>query len=608
MNNNEGSNNTNIKLHMNQNQHLSTYSEGLDNFQVIVSADSTGTLMKSCLVEDPRLAELYKTIEQQESMVEQKICELEKEAERLTSHADAVDFSLAAACGVLCGIIDSFFVGAFDYEAALKKPKGSGMDDRINNFVKNKAEELRFKDIFERQTKGKNLTAEQKEKLAQKIREGLKSTFEKKEQFDAENNTLNALGRAITKLEEHYKLPLDNVFQGEKGINAISHHLDDIAHHPTPMGLVAALLGKFLRVAVLVDKKGHWHLKFAKQDPKEWLKVIAPIVVSAAILTWLLYQAKNPEKKYNKLPKPIQRLIKLLAETPAAISVLMAISEWLGHLASDMAGSSSSAYKGKRGMGVSGIFLSLLKEFSSIPPLNFTPLPKVIDEMYKNDGLDMRTELGMLEDIGKYLGKQAIPVIGGEIVVRTFYFVRHLVQELHIKEELNLVDWKSILPFGNRTIARMMTIESAVFTAFDITDASIRSTIKTGGPENPLFWKELIFSVNFVGIGRCVIAVEVEIKEEYDKRKVLKERIDCKYQLLTLRGAKMYIYQNNMWRAAQNAKESIDELSNCFFQVDSLIFGFMHHVGHDFEDIPEILQGIDEHNPDLGEKIRKIFL
>lgn len=154
----------------------------------------------------------------------------------------------------------------------------------------------------------------------------------------------------------------------------------------------------------------------------------------------------------------------------------------------------------------------------------------------------------------------------------------------------------------------MMTVESAVFTTFDIADASIRSTIKTGGPENPLFWKELIFSVNFVGIGRCLIAVGVEFKMGDDKRKVLKERIDCKYELLTLRGAKMYIHQNNTWRAAQNAKESIDELSNCFFQVDSLIFGFMHQLGHDFEDMPELIQRIDEHNPDLGEKIRKIFL
>lgn len=593
---------------MNQNLHLSTYSEGLDDFQVIVDADSTGTLLQSCFTEDPELAELYKTIEQQESIVKQKICELERESERLTSHADAADYSLAAACGVLCGIVDSFFVGAFDYQGALNKAKESDIDGRINNFVKNKAEELRIKDTIERQTKGKDLTSEQRNELEKKIREGIKRTFENKEQFDAENKTFNALGRAITKLEEHYKLPLDNVFQGEKGINAVTHHLDDLAHHPTPAGLIAALIGKFLRIAILVDKDGHWHIKFVKQDFKEWLKVIAPLVISA-ILTWLLYLAKKEKtEEIDKLPKPIQKLIVLLAQTPAAIAILKATADWLGHLASDMAGSSSSAYKGKRGKGVSGVFLSLLKEFSSIWPLNRTPLPEVINDMYQNDNLDMRTELGMFEDISKYLVKQTIPVIGGEIVVRTFYFVRHLVQELHIKKELNLVDWKSVLPFGNRTIARMMTVESAVFTTFDIADASIRSIIKNGGPQNPLFWKELIFSVNFVGIGRCVVAVSEEIKMEYDKRRVLKERIDFKYQLLTLRGTKMYIHQNNMWRAVQTAEELINELSNYYSQVDSLILGLMHQVGHDFNDMPALLQGIDEHNPDLGEKIRKMFL
>ncbi len=419
---------------MNKSLHLSTYSEGLDDFQVIVDADSTGTLLRSCFIEDPELAELYRTIEQQEDVVTQKILELEREADRLTSHADAADYSLAAACGVLFGIIDSFFVGTFDYNAALKKAKESRIDERVNNFVKSEAEKLRFKDTIEQQIKGKNLTAEQRNELEKKIREGLKRTFENKEQFDAENKTFNALGRAISKLEEHYKLPLDNVFQGEKGINAVTHHLDDLAHHPTPAGLIAALIGKFLRVAILVGKDGHWHIKFVKQDFKEWLKVIAPLAISA-ILTWLLYVVKKKKsEEVNKLPKPIRNLIVLLAQTPAAVAILKATADWLGHLASDMAGSSSSAYKGKRGKGVSGVFLSLLKEFSSIWPLNRTPLPKVITDMYENDNLDLRTELGMFEDISKYIGKQTIPVIGGEIVVRTFYFVRHLVQELHIKK------------------------------------------------------------------------------------------------------------------------------------------------------------------------------
>ena len=63
-----------------------------------------------------------------------------------------------------------------------------------------------------------------------------------------------------------------------------------------------------------------------------------------------------------------------------------------------------------------------------------------------------------------------------------------------------------------------------------------------------------------------------------------------------------------MWRAAQTAEELINELSNYYSQVDSLILGLMHQVGHDFNDMPALLQGIDEHNPDLGEKIRKMFL
>ena len=76
---------------------------------------------------------------------------------------------------------------------------------------------------------------------------------------DTKNGTANALRRSIVKLEEHYKLASDNAHKGLKGMNSASHHLDDLAHHPTFWGLIAAIVGEVFRAGVLVDKNGHWH-------------------------------------------------------------------------------------------------------------------------------------------------------------------------------------------------------------------------------------------------------------------------------------------------------------------------------------------------------------
>ena len=146
--------------------------------------------------------------------------------------------------------------------------------------------------------------------------------------------------------------------------------MDDLAHHPTILGLVAAVAGTLFRTGIFTNKDGKWAVKFANADKKEMLQMWIPIIISG-ILTWLLFVVKSKYKDEidEKLPKPIQKLIVALAQVPMAITVLTIANNWLGHLASDMAGSSTSAGKGRDGMGIPGLFVSMLKEISSIPPL-----------------------------------------------------------------------------------------------------------------------------------------------------------------------------------------------------------------------------------------------
>ena len=109
---------------------------------------------------------------------------------------------------------------------------------------------------------------------------------------------------------------------------------------------------------------------------------------------------------------------------------------WLGHLVSDMAGSSG---KPGAGTGIPGPILGLLKEISALPFFNESEagakfrltLSKLFNgtllaardesgKIIKAARFDFRAEIG----VGYELSRQAVPVIMNEAIVRGFYFFR----------------------------------------------------------------------------------------------------------------------------------------------------------------------------------------
>jgi hypothetical protein len=544
-----------------------------DNFEVTYEIDPLYDLNELGIKSDI-IRESLISIESQQACIENKINDLNINIERLTNHADGIDYSVAVGCGVLCGLVDSFWVGEIDFDNTLGKIK-----EKVNNYVSNKAEKTRISETVNKAVenakkkaaaKGKILSKEEIESLKAKVAEGVKNKYRKVLEQDSRDGTVNALRRSITKLEKTFKLASDNAHLGIKGMNAASHHLADIAHHPTPLGLVAAIIGEVFRTGILVDKNGKWHIVWLGADEeakKRIMNLVIPIVI-AGLVTWVLNVAESKYKDEidKNLPKPLAKILHALIKAPLAITVLNSIrkvfSNWWGHLASDMAGSKSTPGEG---MGIPGIFVSLLKELSSIPPLNYTGLPKVIDNIYTQNRFDMRAELAVVT----ILGKQSIPVLMGEILVRFFYFIRHLTEELS-NNNLKDVNWSSVIPFNNRTITRMITIETGTFTACDLADAAIRSTIKTGGPENPLFWKDMILKVNFVGIGRFAIAVASDVKMGVNRKHVIEERMSKHNQLMMLENAKIWCYQENMWICATDAAKAMQNLQE--IAVASIIY------------------------------------
>lgn len=548
------------------------YSKALQNDGFEVQFELLPVIDIDEIQERKEILESLNSIDAQQKILSQRIDVLNTDIERLTNNADALDYSVAVGCGILCGLIDSFFVGEFDFDEALQKSK-----ERVNKYVESKAEKIRTSETVKKAIenakrkaaeKGKKLSKEEIEEIKKKVAEGVANKFKKVISGDAENGTVNAIRRSITKLEEKYKLPSDNAFKGIKGMNSASHHLDDLAHHPTLLGLVAAIIGELFHAGIFVDKNGDWHIEwlgFDKEDRKRWLELLAPIVV-AGLIAWLLnvVNSKYKDEIDQKLPAPIRKIIKTLAHAPLAITILNSIrnvfTNWWGHLASDMAGSKSSP---GAGMGIPGLFVSIIKEISSIPPLNYTGLPKIVDEIYTQNRFDMRAELAVMNE----LGRQSIPVLLGDLIVRSFYFVRHLISELSNKDSFKDVNWRNVVPINNGTIVRMMTIESGTFTAIDIADAAIRSTIKNGTPENPLFWKDMILRVNFVGIGRFAIAVSSDVLMGRERAAEINERMLLygKYNLLD--NSKIFYKQENMWLTAIDTAKAMQHLQETAYKT-----------------------------------------
>lgn len=472
--------------------------------------------------------------------------DLNSNIERLTNHADGFDYAISACSGVLCGFIDSFFVGEFNLED-LK----ADSNKHVNMFV------------------------------------------EKYAKISGWNGN-GRLEGAINFLENKFPVEQDNVWK-QKGISSTRlHHLEDLAHHPTPCGLFFAIVVSFFRCAVFVDKDGQWHFDILNIDKQKILKILIPIVLSG-ILLWLVYVAESKyfEKEGKQLPKPISRLLKAIAYTPGLIEILKTANNWFGHLVSDMAGSKHTA---GGGMGIPGLFLSLMKEISSLPFIKDTNLPNIISDWYSKDKIDMRKELAIVE----FAGRQAIPVILNECIVRTFYFVRHLIEEKKKANEWKNVNWKNVVPWGNRTINRMLTIATGAFTIVDVADAAIRSVMKNGiDVYNPKLYADFVLRINFVGLGRFAIAIGTDIYMGVKRQKLINERMCRQSEQLLLGTAKVFYKQADMWISAKTTSEAIEKMEETAIISVEYIKESLIEMSLCINNMATYRPGIESNNPNL---------
>lgn len=287
-------------------------------------------------------------------------------------------------------------------------------------------------------------------------------------------------------LEKKFPIPADGNTLDFGG--GLQHHLRDFAHHPTIMGLIFSLLTQFTEMSYGTDVTGSF--------------IVVPV----------------PEKSKAFIGKDVPD--KLLKGTLI----------WFFHLVSDIAGSSSTAGI-TGGTGIPGPILSLAKELSVLPifknlKVEDNSLSVFLSKLFNGTLLakhdengkiikdtvlkfDMRGELGIAVEFGK----QAIPVIANECIVRVFYFIRRVAVQIKEKQidsfkKLSDIDWEKVKPYKNPTITRMLTVSTGVFTAIDISEAVITQK----------YW----VSVNYIGVGRFAVALGSETVNSLRVRNVVK--------------------------------------------------------------------------------------
>lgn len=358
------------------------------------------------------------------------------------------------AVAICCGAFSGLIDVLFVGELSIERANEWG-DDKVNKFVLN---------IVNRERE----------------REG-KSKF----------STLEA---AIRHLEQEHGMAADKA-TGDFG-GGYYHHFRDFSHHFSPVGLACSLFTQFSGgKAIGTDVHGN-------------IIIPLPDVSSSTLL------GKNFEEK-----------------------VTFGIIEWFLHLVSDMAGSSNCAGKGT---GIPGPIVSMLKELSALPLFkdSKSALEKTEGEkdgfrvwlsklftgtlLGKHDSsgkiigkekFDLRTEIGVLHEAGR----QLVPVIVNECLIRASYFIRRLYIELHDTEITSLADLKSIdatklVPFNNPVVRRMVTVSSGTLVAVDASDAFLRSLAKNKTIKSGKFWVDFAVRINIAGVGRFAVACAVDVR------------------------------------------------------------------------------------------------
>jgi len=295
-----------------------------------------------------------------------------------------------------------------------------------------------------------------------------------------EKKNFDSLDSALRFLEKKFKVPYDQTGLGDAGktifdLTAKNHHFKSLAHNPSLLGLFFSILDQFSNTSYFVTDG---QLVSLQQADEKW------------------------ELRGGNIPSKL----------------FCGFANWIGHLISDVSGSSSSAAKGNRGTGLPSPLWTWTNDIIAIKAklgLSVTETDKTMNELALNifeKGYDIRFQTA-----------QAIPVFLNELLVRLIYAIRRLFRyfsEIPKTERSFALMWKKCEPFSNATVKRMLTVAHGTFCLVDVGDAVGRSLIAGGGTFNAV---EFVLRLNVVGVGRFAISLYGETRRAISYNHAKKE-------------------------------------------------------------------------------------
>lgn len=288
---------------------------------------------------------------------------------------DKIDYCIAAAFGILAGIIDIVLVGTVG-----SNTKSSTLQDKVDKVYD---QVIRRYAIFERVEELEN----RKQVISKKAPEQKDKILEinKKIEDTKQWNKRNAIGY----LEKRYKVSYDlSVNKGDTPwLNPSNHHLLSLAHEPSIMGLIVGIVDQICGKTTLISP-----------ETGDIVRIVSSHI------------GESEDISSISMTKQI----------------IAATQNWFGHVMSDIAGSSTSKERGA-GLPVPGwAALQKLQVGSFKIKDKSMNMAQVSEWMYKN-GYDVRS-----------FTAQLIPVIVNETLVRTYWIMKqHLYYGETIKDSLS---------------------------------------------------------------------------------------------------------------------------------------------------------------------------
>lgn len=146
----------------------------------------------------------------------------------------------------------------------------------------------------------------------------------------------------------------------------------------------------------------------------------------------------------------------------------------------------------------------------------------------------------------------------------------------------------------------------STMTAVDTADAAIRAAANSGG-NGYAFLTQFALRINYVGVGRTIIACALDgvmgAKLYYNRNK----RIEIYNEYISLNSAKMFYKQGDLWLLAQDVDKSIEHSTEMVRQSQELMRNHLIETKKDIKEISNTVIKADEKNEGLKDDIEDIL-